>query len=296
MDLSVELFALTMLVVMGVACGRSIRRPFDVLLTLALLRCTVVWVLAPLPLLESRSPGDPSHPRAAHRPRGRLCGPPRRRITPAAGGGHRPGRAALAASSDRRGPLCRNGDEWLSFLSFGGSQIGLIKDFGTLMALGLALRIPDDRTLVPAAVVCIDRRGRRAAIHERRRASGRFPDGKGRADRASSRVEARARADVDTSVRHPVQPFFLSHCSRAPACLAATTARDHLLLRPDHAKKNSKSSARSTSSRTASRRPSSAFTSSSKAGWTTRRFPRDAQCERARPETTRSSCRRGKAG
>jgi len=130
MDLSVELFALTMLVVMGVALWavyrRTLRRAPHPRAARVHGRLGPWHRLAPW---NRDQPGDPSHPRAAHRPRGRLCGPPRPSDTAGCGGRAPTPAARLSppSSGSAGSSFVATVTNGLSFLSFGGSQIASSK-------------------------------------------------------------------------------------------------------------------------------------------------------------------------
>ncbi len=223
MDLSVVLFSLTMLAVMGAALWAVYRDAFDVLLTLALLGCTVLWVLGTAALLGiAINPVTQVLPvlliglaedYAVHI----TIGYRRRRQE----GAH--ARAAALASVLGVGGVLfvatvTNG---LSFLSFGGSDLDVIRDFGTLMALGLAYSFVLTITLIPAATVWRDlRRDRQAA--ERAEppapAEARAPEAPraGRAERGLLRA-------VQVCVRHPWSALAVVALLTAASGIGATT-------------------------------------------------------------------------
>ena len=228
MDLSVVLFALTMLAAMGAALWVVYRNAFDVLLTLGLLAATVVWVLGTAALVGiAVNPVTQVIPvlliglaedYAVHI----TMGYRRRRRE-----GAKPNAAVLAAVLGVGGVLfvatVTNG---LSFLSFGGADIALIRDFGTMMALGLAYSFILTLTLIPAASVLHDRRRERRAAGDSspppaeageaktREAPTPAPDG--RTERGLLRV-------VHLSVGHPGSTLAIVALLTAAAALGATS-------------------------------------------------------------------------
>lgn len=226
MDLSVVLFALTMLLVMGAALYVVYRSVFDVLLTLALLGATVVWVLGTAALLGiAINPVTQVIPvlliglaedYAVHW----TVGYRRKRELKVA-----PSKAALGAVMAVGGVLflatVTNG---VSFLSFGGSDLALIKDFGLLMALGLAFSFLLTLTLVPAATVWRDGAGPTRSAPEPtapKQVDGKagvraHPRGPGWAERALLRA-------VEKSVAHPWSALAVVALLTSASALGATT-------------------------------------------------------------------------
>ncbi len=226
MDLSVVLFALTMLLVMGAALFAVYRSVFDVLLTLALLGATVVWVLGTAALLAiAINPVTQVIPvlliglaedYAVHW----TVGYRRKRELKVA-----PQKAAQGAVMAVGGVLflatVTNG---VSFLSFGGSDLALIKDFGLLMALGLAFSFLLTISLVPAATVWRDEaRAKRVAARARgsdaprgEKAPKARPAGAGLAERALLRA-------VEKSVAHPWSALAVVALLTAASAVGATT-------------------------------------------------------------------------
>ncbi|HKZ60210.1 MAG TPA: MMPL family transporter [Candidatus Thermoplasmatota archaeon] len=226
MDLSVVLFALTMLLVMGVALYAVYRRPFDVALTLTLLGATVVWVLGTAAMLGiAINPVTQVIPvlliglaedYAVHW----TVGYRRKRDLHLA-----PTKAALGAVLGVGGVLflatVTNG---LSFLSFGGSDLALIKDFGLLLALGLGFSFLLTVTLVPAATVwrdeSLERRGAKLRGAQGGAGAPRTvkapPAGPSGAERALLRA-------VEKAVRHPWSALAVVALLTAASALGATT-------------------------------------------------------------------------
>lgn len=217
MSLSVELFALTMLAVMGAALWAVYRNVFDVLLTVGLLGATVVWVLGTAALLGiAINPVTQVVPvlliglaedYAVH-----LTVGYRRQRT----GGATPEKAVLASVLGIGGVLfvatVTNG---LSFLSFGGADIALIRDFGTLMALGLAYSFLLTLTLIPAATVLRDRR---------RGARGKAPAvPESDAPERSSRSERALLFAVNKGIGHPGSALAIIALLTAAAAVGATS-------------------------------------------------------------------------
>jgi uncharacterized protein len=225
MDLSVVLFALTMLIVMGAALWAVYRNLFDVLLTVALLGFTVLWVLGSAALLGiAINPVTQVIPvlliglaedYAVHI----TIGYRRKRASGAA-----PAKAVLAAVLGVGGVLfvatVTNG---LSFLSFGGSNIALIRDFGTLMALGLAYSFLLTLTFIPAATTWRDRRFDARALRERG-AAGATPASEPEApEKPPSRTERALLRTVHTCVVHPGTTLLVVALLTAAAAIGATS-------------------------------------------------------------------------
>ncbi len=226
MDLSVVLFALTMLIVMGAALWAVYRNLFDVLLTVALLGFTVLWVLGSAALLGiAINPVTQVIPvlliglaedYAVHL----TIGYRRQRS-----GGAPPGKAVLAAVLGVGGVLfvatVTNG---LSFLSFGGSDIALIRDFGTLMALGLAYSFLLTLTFIPAATTWRDRRLDARAARQGTAGGPQPTDELDEAgERAPSRSERALLRTVKTCIIHPGSTLLIVALLTAAAAIGATS-------------------------------------------------------------------------
>ncbi len=226
MDLSVELFALTMLAVMGAALWAVYRNLFDVALTVALLGATVVWVLGTaalagivinpvtqvIPVLLIGLAED----YAVHI----TIGYRRKRAA-----GASPNRAVLASVVGIGGVLfvatVTNG---LSFLSFGGANIALIRDFGTLMALGLAYSFALTLTLIPAATVLADGRRERRKAKEAEAAPSKSKQAPKSKEREHlSRSERALLYTVKKCTSHPASALAVVALLTAAAAIGATS-------------------------------------------------------------------------
>jgi predicted RND superfamily exporter protein len=219
MDLSVVLFALVMLAVMGIALLWVYRRPFDTAVTLAVLLMTVIWVLGAASLLGMRinpvtvvvpvlligmAEDFAVHVVMGYR-RERARGLPQRLAS----------RAAMASLAGvLAAATLTNG---LSFLSFGGADIALVRDFGFLIALGLLSSFTLSMTFVPAALAWRDRNA--DARVESPLQDG---DGAGPAKPPPRRAERILRGPVRAGLLHPVPGLLVVLLLTGASLVAAT--------------------------------------------------------------------------